>query len=783
MNTVFRNLLSVLKRFKTATILNILGLSVAFTAFMVIMIQLDYDRNFDRSHPNAGSIFRVEVGRTEGGWQGIINRPLANLFMESSPHILTGTLMNPWSRNIFFSVEKDGVQHYFEEDMNIVYPDFVDMFSLDIVEGSGDALQEPDNVLIPLSMARKLFGDDPATGQLLKGENWQFTVGGVYRDFPRNSVMRNVIYYKMSDNENIQNWGNWNYSFFIRVDDPENAAGLFENFKRTTDLAAHNENLDWEKSGLQLRLTSLPDVHYTTDVAYDATPKASRQTLLVLFAIAIVIVVIAGINFTNFSTALTPMRIKSINTQKVLGEDQGVLRRSLLTEALLTSLLSYAIALVMVALLPLTPMVSMLDADLSFTAHPAILAGTGLIALLTGTLAGLYPAFYMTSFPPALVLKGSFGLSPTGRLLRNMLVGIQFIASFALIIAALFMYLQNHFMQHTPLGYSKDQVVVARLNRNVIKSRDAFTNQLKTFAGVEGVTYAEPLLSSSDQYMGWGRGFKGEDIQYQCLPVDYSFLEVMDVEIAEGRNFRQEDANTRHGAYIFNEKARTLYNMEIGEMIDSAVIVGFMPDVKFASFRTEVAPMAFFLWGTQNWGTQPNYVYVKIKAGSDMRAGIEHVRSTLQSFDSEYTFDVFFFDRVFEQLYAKENKLSSQITLFSLIAVFISIVGVFGLVVFDSEYRRKEIGIRKVMGSTTGQILIMFNRAYLITLSVCFIIAAPVAAYAIVEWLKNFAYKTPMHLWVFAVAFILVAIITVCTVTFQNWRAADDNPINSIKTE
>ncbi|MDR2969742.1 MAG: FtsX-like permease family protein, partial [Tannerellaceae bacterium] len=425
----------------------------------------------------------------------------------------------------------------------------------------------------------------------------------------------------------------------------------------------------------------------------------------------------------------------------------------------------------------------MIEADLSLAAHPLILAGTGVIALLTGLLAGLYPALYMTSFPPALVLKGSFGLSPKGRRLRSVLVGVQFIASFALIIGSLFMYLQNHFMRNTPLGYNKDQIIVAPLNGNVNKSRDAFTEQIKAFAGVEDVTYAEPLLSSSDQYMGWGREWKGGNIQYQCLPVDYSFLEVMDVEIVEGRNFRREDANTRHGAYIFNEKARTLYNMEIGEMIDSAVIVGFMPDVKFASFRTEVAPMAFFLWGTQNWGSQPRYAYVKVKAGSDMQAATEHVRTTLQSFDSEYPFPVFFFDYVFDRLYTKEQNLTSQITLFSLIAIFISIVGVFGLVVFDSEYRRKEIGIRKVMGSTTGQILIMFNKTYLITLSVCFVIAAPIAAYAVVQWLQNFAYKTPVHLWVFAVAFILVAFITMCTVTFQNWRAADDNPINSIKSE
>jgi len=781
MKTLLRNLFSVLKRFKMATTLNILALSVAFAAFMVIMMQLDYDRNFDRSYPHAESIFRVEPA-FQDGTQAIINRPLANLFIESSPHIVAATLINPWGGDFFFNIEREGTKHNFQEKIISVYPDFINVFSVEMAEGSGDVLKEPEKAIIPLSMARKLFGNEPATGKLLEGRDATYTVGGVYRDFPRNSAMENAIYRLMPHDENIQSWGNWNYSFYIRVDDPANAGDLFENFKRITDTSIFGNDFSWDNA-YSLRLTPIPEIHFVTDVTYDSTPKASRQTLMVLFAIAIVIVIIAGINFTNFSTALTPMRIKSINTQKVLGEEESVIRRSIIMEAIMVGLLSYLIGLILFAILPYTPIASMTDADLSFKAHPVIIGGTALIALLTGLLAGIYPSLYITSFPPALVLKGSFGLSPKGRKLRSILVGMQFIASFALIIGSLFMYLQNYYMQNSSLGYEKDQIIVTNVNNNINKSREAFTNQLKSFSGIEDVTYAQTLLSSGDQYMGWGRDFKNEQINFQCLPVDYTFLEVMNIEIAEGRNFREEDGRTRHGAFIFNEKARTMYNMALNEMVDSTSIVGFIPDVKFASFRTEIAPMAFLVWGTQTWGSDPRFSYIKVNAGSDMRAALNHVRTSLQMFDSEYPFNIRFFDEVLHRLYTKEQKLSSQITLFSIIAIFISIVGVFGLVVFDSEYRRKEIGVRKVMGSTTGQILIMFNKTYMITLLICFVIAAPVAAYTVYQWLQNFAYKTPMYLWVFFVAFILVAIITACTVSFQNWRAADSNPVDSIKTE
>jgi putative ABC transport system permease protein len=226
------------------------------------------------------------------------------------------------------------------------------------------------------------------------------------------------------------------------------------------------------------------------------------------------------------------------------------------------------------------------------------------------------------------------------------------------------------------------------------------------------------------------------------------------------------------------------YNLELNTTIDySGEIIGFMPDVKFASFRTAVVPMAFYVWGTENWGNQPNIAYIKVKAGTDLRAAMSHIQKTLSGFDADYPFEVRFYDEVLQRLYEKEASLSSLISLFSLIAIFISIVGVFGLVVFDSECRRKEIGIRKVLGASVMGIIVMFNKAYFRILLICFVIAAPLAWYAVYHWLENFAYKTPMYWWVYLLAFAVVGIITACTVTFQNWRVANDNPVKAIKAE
>lgn len=791
MKTILRNFFSVLRRFKAASVLNVLGLSIAFVAFMLIMMQVNYDYTFDCSHRNADAIFRVDIVHGSKGSQAIICRPFARAFTESSPHIKGGCLLNAWVGSPFFYVEQNGQRTGYRENAWEVTPGLLDVIHFDMLEGTAQALDEPGSVILPESMAKKIFGNETAVGKQLIAPNVEMNaqiIKGVYKDFPRNSALQNVIYVAMNPKENYDNWGNWNYFFFVRLDDPANKENVLDNFKSNFNAKeVFGNEFEWGgEESFDLRLTSLSDVHFLNNVDFDSMPKASRQTLLVLFSIAFVIIIIAGINFTNFSTALTPMRIKSINTQKVLGSSDRMLRGSLLVEAVGVSTFAYLLSLLFLYVIPKTPVASLVDADISFGAQPMIIAGTAVIAVIVGVLAGLYPSYYVTSFPPALVLKGSFGLSLAGRRMRSVLVGIQFVASFILIIGSLFMYLQNRYMQNAPLGYDKEEMIIVHLNNKINKDRDAFTNQLKSFSGVEDVTYSQFLLSSQDQYMGWGRDYNGKNINFQCLPVSSSFLKVMGIEVKEGRDFRPEDDQKETGCYIFNEKAKAQLELKLNEQIDGDEIIGFIPDIKFASFRQEVTPMAFYLWGKYQWGQEGNYynaAYVKFKAGSDLRAGMEHVRESLKKFDSEFPFVIRFYDEVLQHTYEKELKIGSLITLFSLVAIFISIVGVFGLVVFESEYKRKEIAVRKVLGSTTGEVLYMFNVSYFWILLICFVLGAPVAWYGVHRWLENFAYRTPMYWWVLPLAFLAIGMITFLTVTYQNWHVANENPVKNIKSE
>ena len=790
MKTILRNFISVLRRFRMATLLNILGLSIAFAAFMVIMMQVSYDYTFDSCQPESEAIYRMDM-QYQGEQVAIMSRPLARAFTESSPHIKAGTLMTSWTSDGFYSVERSGEIQNFQDPIATVTPDFTRVFHFDMVEGDETALEQPKSAMIPESIANRLFGNESAIGkQLMGGTSGKVVaiVNGVFKDFPRNSSVRNIIYLQMDPKENYDEWGNSNYYFFFRMDDPANAEDVKENFKKNFDKTKMaGSDLDWERDKIDLHITPLTQLHFLTNASYDSMPKASRQTVQVLFAIAFIILLIAGINFTNFSTALTPMRIKSINTQKVLGSPDSLLRLSLLGEAVIISFVAFLISLVVLHLAENSFIASLVDADMSLGVQWKIIGVTGIIALLVGALAGGYPACYITSFPPALVLKGSFGLSPKGRVLRSTLVSIQFIASFILIIGSLFMFLQNHYMQSAPLGYDKDELIVVELNSKINKNLSVLESEIKTFSGIEAITCADQILSSRDYYMGWGRNYNDKPIDFQCIPVSPSFLHVMGINVIDGRDFRPEDDLKDKGTYIFNEKARDMYDLVVGESVEGEEIAGIIPNIKFASFRNEVSPMAFYIGGKYWKGNDGiryySAAYIKVKAGSELWAAMEHVKASLSKIDPVYPFKVSFYNEVLQHTYDKELKISNLITLFSLIAIFISVVGVFGLVVFESEYKRKEVAVRKVLGSSTSEILFMFNKSYLLILLICFVLSAPVAFYGVYRWLENFAYRTPIYWWVFPVAFVIVSAITFITVTYQNWQVANSNPVESIKSE
>ena len=791
MRLIIRNFIRIFQRFKLAMTLNILGLSVAFTAFMIIMMQWRYDTTFGQNIPNADRIYRVDANGSFGGGQiAVASQPMAEAVKQSSPHIMAGGLMMPWPYPSYLSVEgKQGEPQTYKENVTICTPDIVKVFQFDMLEGSADALQVDDKILIPESMAKKYFGNESAIGKRVGSdlnlfiENGVYYVGGVYKDFEENGILENKAFISMGDLGKDQ-WGSMNGSLYIRLDSPENAPDLLPNFYRYAEQIGLEETIKNSSTGgdlYEMKLMPLLDLHFAQGIMFDFIPKANRTTVYLLFSIAWIILIIAAINFTNFNTALSPIRMKSINTQRVLGSTVGELRRNLTIETVLVSFCAYVLSVYWLYLAESLGINSLVQGEISVVHNYPIVLLTGLVSILLGAVAGIYPAYYMTSFQPALALKGTFGLSLAGRRLRTVLMSVQFITAFALIIASIFMALQNRFMQNASVGYEKENVLVAEVSPKAQAAYKALKSDLSQISGVQGVTFANDLLSLGDNYGQWGRSYKGKEVDFAVLWVDDSFLDVMGIDILEGRRFLPSDT-TGAGALVINKMMADKYQMAVGEnMLSGEKIVGIMPDIKYASFRITTSPMAFLATDDDFYKRQ--YAYIKTAPGVDMFTVRESVEKALAQFDSSYPSNVRFFDTMLETTYQTERNLATLITLFSLLAVFISVVGVFGMVVFDSEYKRKEIGIRKVLGSTTTEILILFNKTYIKVLAVCFLLAAPCAWYGVHVWLQNFAYKIPIYWWVFPLAFLLISLITVATVTYQNWHAANENPVNSIKSE
>ncbi len=795
MKLMIRNLLYLFKRFKTAVVLNLFGLTIAFAAFLLIVMQVDYEMNYDAMHSKSGRTFRLEANHGEFEHNAIHCLMFSDAFVNSSAHITDYSYRYPFYGGERYcqidEVDDQGEAKVFKENFQLCLPNISDVFDFHMKEGSVECLSIPGSVLIPESVAKRLFDKQSAIGKRIRmsgSSGWQpvsttiLTIGGVYKDFPGNTTVQNRIYVPMDQLDLLKSsWQMYANEIYVTLDDPLNKEEVLDYFNKTFDFAKSQMGSAQE---IALRLTPLKDVYYTHDTTFDFNPKGHRETNYVLLGIAFLILFIAGINFTNLTTSLIPLRLKTINTHRVLGCSIYKLRAISLIESIVICLISYILALFIVNDLSYTPIANWVDADIRLSQYKGLILLTALIAILTGCLAGLYPAIRSTSYAPALVLKGSFGLSPKGKKVRVALIGFQYTVSIALIIVTLFMGLQNHFMTSSEqLGFNKDQVAIVNLTPEIYaKHKPQYIQKLKDYPGIEDVAFSVYELSKEDDMIDleYAR-HEDKDVFFKVFYASENFLSVMDIQVEEGRDFTREDLNKAQSDYIINPAAERDFHLHPGDRFNDRTVLGVSKDFRFNSCRIASSPFVFAL---NNDIPNPKLVsYIRFNSKTNLQEAVAHVRETLKEIDPTFPFEISFYNTILNNLYQKEQTLGKLISLFGIMAILISIVGVFGLVLFETQYRRKEIGIRKINGATTGQILLMFNKTYIRIVSVCFIISIPIAWMGTQQWLENFAYKTPLHLWVFIVAFLIILSVTIGTVTFRNWQAANENPVNSVKSE
>ena len=793
MKTIIRNFTSIFRKFVTANLLNLLGLSLAFASFFVIMTQVNYDLGYNKSFTEHENLYRItmKLGPGAEDYGTTLPRPLVEQLAAASPHVTGYAVVQGWTN---FDQYMVGDQEF---SLNLKYGihDFLSVFKPTVIAGDLKDLSKSNNggiIVLPRSEAMRMFGTTDVVGQTMKykwTDDAYANICAVIEDYPDNNFLHGACFVGINSNEG--NYDNWNYDAYIRVDDAANLP-MVQNAMRQTAIGLFKEKFDLtskeDEEAVQVVLTSVADAHFSK-VLDKAAPSRSSVYLLICFSL--LIIVIAAVNFMNFTLAETPMRIRSINTQKVLGATTASLRGSLLAEAVLISLIAFVAAMTFVYLAHDLGLQELVQGSILLRDHLWLTGITLLLSIVVGLMAGAYPSYYVTSFPPALVLKGSFGLSPKGRVLRTILICLQFIISFILVIGVGIMYLQSYLIYHTDYGFDKDEVMVVSTAPDTRNHADAIDADLRKIPGIEGASLAQNVLGSNDRYQTWGRGEGDKHMTFTCIFVDWRFLQVMGIDIVEGRNFRETDGDV----YIFNESAKKKYPwLAIDKPIndEDMPIVGFCKDIKYATLRVDDSqlPIAFFVprpgnyyWNNNFWR---NKLMVHVAKDMDKREAKQKVMEIVNKYEKGQPLDISglrYMDEVLEQTYQREDRFTKQILLFSLLAILISIIGVFGMTMFESEYRRKEIGIRKVFGSSTKEILTMFNKRYLYILLACFVVAAPIGYMVGVNWLESFAVRTAISPLLFVVSFLLIALITMLTVTYQSWKNATENPVNSIKTE
>ncbi|MGP1476261.1 MAG: ABC transporter permease [Phocaeicola sp.] len=786
MKTIIRNFTSIFRRFVMANLLNILGLSLAFAAFFVIMTQVSYDNGYNKSIKDYRNLYQISMNleRSMGDYTTHFSRPIAEALSQSSPHVKSYGLISQVFNRKFRINEKE-----YNLQVMLGINDFPKIFEPEIISGNLDRMKEERQIVVTESAAKRMFGSIDVVNKTItlpalteENPDTEITICAIVKDYPDNTFFYDCCF--IGSNENEGNGNNWNYYFYVRLDDAKNVKEVNDLFeKKFIQFFKEKGTTDKDLEGLKINFMPIADTHFSKG------GTSSKSSVYLLFCFSILIILIAGVNFMNFTLAETPMRIRSINTQKILGATAAKLKGSLLAEAVFISLIAYALSLIWVVIANDMGLQHLVDASIRLDDQKTLLLLTFLISVTVGLLAGAYPSYYVTSFPPALVLKGSFGLSPKGRILRAILISIQFIISFILIIAVGIMYLQSHYIFTSDYGYDKDMVMVASTTRETRSQPEAVINRMKNISGVEDASFSQFIMSSSNGYMTWGRGTNENDqVGFAVFFVDSHFPNTLGLKIVEGRGFKEGDGDV----YMFSESMKKKYPfVKVDEKLNANdfLVVGFFDDLQYASFRQikDDLPLGLFISSPtgkyKDWGNWRNVLNIRVGKNVDKIAARKEIQKALEEFTPHNDFNVRSMDQVIENNYQHEFLYTKQIVLFSLLAILISIIGVFGLTMFESEYRRKEIGIRKIMGSSTKEILYMFNKRYIYMLIGCFVFAAPVGYLFGHHWLEGFAQQTNISLLVFLVAFLLVTFFTMLTVTFQSWKNANENPINSIKTE
>ena len=768
-----RNLKYTFRKNPAPLSLSLIGIVMAFCAFIIITTQVQFEKDFDRFHPNADCIYRVD--QNDATFRSIFPLGFAEAVIHSSKHIEAGTVLCPFVGELFVTLTDEESVQSFKTEANLVSDGFFDVFGIHILEGNSLCIKE-GQVAIPQSMARKWFANESPIGKEIKVNNGYFiqsptwTIGAVYQDIPNNSQLRNQLLFPFPA-DMITNFSSSNFLCYVRIDDAENQSLVVDEFNKRFDFSKHN-NLH------SIQLLPLPEVYFQEETADSRIFRSgSRLQVYIMTVISFMILLIGFLNFTNFYTSLMPSRLHTVNTKKVLGESELVLRLEIMGETVLLLILAAIIAIILAN--PISEFLHQHDiVQETYQLHTygTITLITIIVAAIGGLVSGIYPAFFATSFPLMKALKGDFTQTLAGKNIKTTLVVIQYVISCVLMVFVLFVLLQNRMMSHADLKFDKDQVAVVELTKKMTKEKGSWLQEeLKQNPMVEEVAYASEIVGSQDTYCTEGFSYQGRQFSSFLIYTTPEFLMVMGIDVLEGRGFTPQSKNE----FIFNRNAQEMYDLQLGTLpAKKADLVGFCENVKFTSFRNEQSPIAF-RYLPVDFGFTP-IVYVRLHAGFNALEAVSYIKETIAKIDSSYPTEVQFYDDILQQQYRRETRFSRILVCFSVLAIVLSLIGVFSMVIFDVQHRRKEIALSKVFGADYQEVIWLGNKPYFRIVLIGFLLAVPISWFIVTGYLESFTRHVAISVWEFLVVLILLEVITALLVVWRYHAIAKENPKDSL---
>lgn len=772
---IFKNFVYVLKRFKTSSILNILGLSAAFTVFLTLMAQVSYDFNFNKNFKDADDIYILStyypfINQTQAWY----NTQTGDNAITKSSHIDAYTTLNEGEIRIYNSSAEPELA--IEEPLTRVRGNFIQVFQPTVVEGDlSVALSEGNNIALSESIAKKLFPTESAIGKTVLHyySKKPYTIQAVIKDFPKNCTLYNGVFSYLPEQEQEEA----SHNIYLKIQ--KNNIEKVENFLKCEAFMGEGSLKYMEENPEFQRITSIvpfTDIH----LKYPTKGFGDINITLSLMAIAILTLVISYINYINFSVAMAPSRVKTLTIQRIFGMPKHIQIIIIAIESALFSLIALAIAFVAVQFIKDSSIVELFSVDLSTINNLALIIYTILCTLVIGFFIGLYPAQYISRFNVLNALKGG-ALSIKTSKLRGFLIVFQLIAAITLITITSFIKMQRDYMVNYSWGIEKENIVYIDLQNKGIDYK-SFTAELMKDPRITDYTLSQFI--PGHVYMGWGRNFNGKQVNIQSWPVADNYLDFFGATVIKGDNFPTLN-NPDKAKLIFNEAFLNKYDFKAEDVLGknvfafsgNAEVVGIVKDINFESLKFAIRPMAFVTLGD----SRNTILYLKL-SGNNIKEVISIIDKTWNAQTKE-TLDLKFLDESLEKLYKNESNLGKLVGIFSFITILIAVMGIYGLITFNVKFRKKEIAIRKINGANEVEILKLLNKGILMQLCIAFVIAKPIAYFIVDKWLSNFAYRTPIYWYVFALSGLFVLIITLVSISWQSYKAAITNPVESLKSE